>query len=131
MRCTRCSALCNLDEVDVDLADWLDHLRVLIAMVFSVGFRERLGKEKRGFPEMGIPPNHPFAQGIFPYVNHFSFGIPHLWKAPTNFSASNFSSRLQPARLCWSRRSPWVPPGTTKYVAGVVTVPSHGGFCGI
>ena len=33
------------------------------------------------FPEIGVPPNHPFLDGIFPYEPSIR-GYPHLWKPP-------------------------------------------------
>ena len=36
------------------------------------------------FPEIGVPPNHPFLDGIFPYKPTI-LGYPHLWKPPYRF----------------------------------------------
>ena len=41
------------------------------------------GSSMSGFPEIGLPPNHPFLDGIFPNKNHPAIGVPPwLWKPP-------------------------------------------------
>ena len=39
-----------------------------------------------GFPEMHVPPNHPFVDGFF-VINNPCWGYPHLWKASFNPSS--------------------------------------------
>ena len=34
------------------------------------------------FPEIGVPPNHPFLDGIFPNINHPFLGYPHDYGNP-------------------------------------------------
>ena len=37
------------------------------------------------FPEIGVPPNHPFLDGIFPYkpsLNHPAIGVPPIYGNP-------------------------------------------------
>ena len=42
-----------------------------------------------GFPEIGVPPNHPNFNRIFPYKPSI-LGIPHSWKAPVYLLALSF-----------------------------------------
>jgi hypothetical protein len=37
---------------------------------------------KWGFPEMGVPPNHPFLDGIFHEINHLFWGTPMTMETP-------------------------------------------------
>ena len=35
-------------------------------------------RRKWGFPKIGVPPNHPFLDGIFPNKNHPAIGVPQF-----------------------------------------------------
>ena len=50
---------------------------------FSTSWPSRILNEHIwGFPEIGVPPNHPFLDGIFPNKNQPFWIPPWLWKPP-------------------------------------------------
>ena len=77
-----------------------------------------------GFPEIRVPPNHPFIDG-FSLVNHPAMGVPHLWNPQSAFSQpngegnqtcvlinlddkGNFKSETVPCQWVWNHLSkPW------------------------
>ena len=55
------------------------------------------------FPKIGVPPNHPFIDGRFPYKLS-TFGYPHLWKPPSAFVWHWTSKQNMWLNARWSRR---------------------------
>ena len=47
------------------------------------------------FPEIGVPPNHPFLDGIFPYKPSI-WGYLHLWKPPNEQCSNPIGTSLIP-----------------------------------
>lgn len=66
----------------------------------------------RGFPKMGVLPNHPFLDGMFKLslINQAAIGDPHLWKPqywwrlkcenPDNGGCSSHSNALEDSPHC-------------------------------
>ena len=61
-----------------------------------------------GFPEIGVPPNHPNFSGIFHYKPAI-FGYPHLWTPPYRIHHHLVSHSILPAsNQTWSHPPPAV-----------------------
>ena len=70
---------------------WYQHLKGLLMVESRVWNQQRRSKIVIWwFPEIGVPPNHPFLDGIFPNKNHPYwgspiYGTPHFMLRPTCF----------------------------------------------
>ena len=69
------------------------------------------------FPEIGVPPNHPFLFGIFPEVNHPAMGGPPIDGTPHVRVQPSFVVTLQGLEFPPGAEVTWTPAVRAKSLA--------------